>query len=171
MNTKTLTVLLVVCCLISGYVNVIWWNQRAELHASQEGATAELAVEKRLYEDLRAITDPVWVKDVETQAVEKELVGLVMSAKSDLPRQMITLTGFNVSRPTANSKGAPLASLFVPIPRTAGFKSTPVKLTGKYRNLRLLQAYVRGLQKHPVVVSSLRLENDNFALTLQLIGK
>lgn len=171
MNIKTLTLLLVACCLVSGYFNALWWNQRAELHAEQEEATAGLAVEKKLYEDLVSMTSGLSIEQQELQPADKELVGLIMTAKSDLPQQMITLTGLSFARPSANAKGTVMASLFMPIQRANGLKSAPVKLTGKYRNLRLLRAYIHRLEKHPVVVSALNLEQDSFSLTLQLIGK
>lgn len=171
MNIKTLTVLLVSCCLVSGYFNVAWWGQRADLHSEKEGATAELAVEQKLFDDLQILTGTPGIAEEGIQVADKELVSLIVSVKRDLPDQMITLTNFSFARPSANAKGAAMSGLFMPINRTNGLKSVPVKITGRYRNLRLLQTYIRNLEKHPVVVSALNLDQDTFTLSLQLIGK
>lgn len=171
MNSKNLTVLFVACFLISGYFNFSQWQQRSSLHEEEEGARTELVEEQQLYKGLKDISSTATARVEDVQSVDKELVSLVFAARSDLPNQMITLSALTVSHSTSGPKGTALGSLFSPFARTDGLKSTNFKLNGKYRNLRLLQAYIAKLKARPAILSGLILDQDSFTLNILLIGK
>ena len=171
MNSRNLTLLFAACFLISTYFNLDLWAQRSNLHATEEGAKADLEGEKRLFEALKKNVSAPGLNHADVGTIDDELVTFILTAKADLPAQMITLSAFSVSRGGSGQKGTAVPALFAPVPKTLGLKAASIKIVGKYKNLRLLQEYIRKIKSRPVVLNALSIEQDNFTLGINLIGK
>jgi hypothetical protein len=170
LNSKNLTLLFTVCFLISLYFNLEQWSDRKDLSVGEEVAKGELQDEQRILATLEKLTGPNF-DAAPVRPVQAEMVDLVLAIRSNLPEQMISLNLVSTSKRINDPKGAPLQSLFTPIQRTVGLKTAAVHIEGKYKNLRLLQAYIDRLKRHPVMLTKFTLKKDGFTVDLQLIGK
>lgn len=149
----------------SGYFGKKWTDEGRALKGSLTKMNKEMADAKASLTILSEKLTP----DAKTLSLGSAVSATMLDAFNLRVPDGITLTGMAPGKQGGGTDMRQLTQISDDVPGTS-LKSVKVNLTGTYKTYEGLMAYLEALQKGPVAVSHLKVQEQSFEASLRIFG-